>query len=147
MLTENIFLRKFFIASNWSIFTVSAIYGDPTLGANLKFVILRMIFYEDDSINQILEDNSTVSLENVNVWNKNILTNLPVDERHDVAVWITRLNIGGPGGYAPVSGVCDPERSCSLNRDEGLSSAFILAHELGHILGKILLLSKCPQPN
>jgi hypothetical protein len=31
--------------------------------------------------------------------------------------------------------VCDPERSCTLNRDEGLSSAFILAHELGHILG------------
>lgn len=25
---------------------VSAIYGDPTLGANLKFVILRLIFYE-----------------------------------------------------------------------------------------------------
>ena len=34
-----------------------------------------------------------------------------------------------------MSGVCDPDRSCSLNRDEGLSSAFILAHELGHILG------------
>ena len=119
---------------------MSAIYGDPTLGANLKFVILRMIFYEDESVNQILEDNSTVSLENVNTWNKNILTNLPVEERHDVAVWITRLNIGGPSGYAPVSGVCDPERSCSLNRDEGLSSAFILAHELGHILGEILLL-------
>ena len=27
-----------------------------------------------------------------------------------------RLNIGGPSGYAPVAGVCDPERSCSLNR-------------------------------
>jgi hypothetical protein len=26
---------------------VSAIYGDPTLGANLKFVILRLIFYEE----------------------------------------------------------------------------------------------------
>ena len=40
------------------------------------------------------------------------------------------MNLGGPSGYAPVSGACDPERSCSLNRDEGLSSAFILAHEL-----------------
>ena len=49
---------------------MSAIYGDPTLGANLKFVILRMIFYENESVNQILEDNSTVSLENVNVWNR-----------------------------------------------------------------------------
>lgn len=26
---------------------VSAIYGDPTLGADLKFVILRLIFYEE----------------------------------------------------------------------------------------------------
>ena len=29
---------------------VSAIYGDPTLGADLKFVILRLIFYEDGSL-------------------------------------------------------------------------------------------------
>ena len=94
-----------------------------------------MIFYESESVQQILEDNSTVSLENVNTWNRDLLSKLPKEERHDVAVWITRLNIGGPSGYAPVSGVCDPERSCSLNRDEGLSSAFILAHELGHILG------------
>ena len=35
---------------------VSAIYGDPTLGANLKFVILRLIFYE--------ETDSTSSLSN-----------------------------------------------------------------------------------
>ena len=34
-----------------------------------------------------------------------------------------------------MDGICDPARSCSLNRDEGLSSAFIIAHELGHILG------------
>jgi hypothetical protein len=51
-----------------------------------------------------------------------------------IAIWLTRRNIGGPSGYAPVAGICDPARSCSLNRDEGLSSAFIIAHELGHIL-------------
>ena len=101
----------------------------------MKFVILRMIFYENESVNQILEDNSTVSLENVNQWNREFLATLQTEEKHDVAVWLTRLNIGGPSGYAPVSGVCDEDRSCSLNRDEGLSSAFILAHELGHILG------------
>ena len=52
-----------------------------------------------------------------------------------MAIWLTRRDIGGPSGYAPVSGVCDPSRSCSLIREEGLSSAFIIAHELGHILG------------
>ena len=75
-----------------------------------------MIFYENESVNQILEDNSTVSLENVNVWNREFLSTLEKEERHDVAVWLTRLNIGGPSGYAPVSGVCDPESSCSLKQ-------------------------------
>jgi hypothetical protein len=56
----------------------------------------------------------------------------------DLAIWLTRRNIGGPSGYAPVAGICDPARSCSLNRDEGLSSAFIIAHELGHILVFVL---------
>ncbi len=46
-----------------------------------------------------------------------------------------RRDIGGPSGYAPVAGVCDPTRSCVLIREEGLSSAFIIAHELGHLLG------------
>lgn len=77
---------------------VSAIYGDPTLGANLKFVITRMIFYEDDSLNPIVEDNSKASLENVNAWNDEVLRNLRKNERHDIAVWLTRLNIGGPSG-------------------------------------------------
>ena len=36
---------------------VSAIYGDPTLGANLKFVILRLIFYQDTEL-QPLSTNS-----------------------------------------------------------------------------------------
>ena len=46
---------------------VSAIYGDPTLGADLKFVILRLIFFEGRSnFNPIDENNSKQSLENVN---------------------------------------------------------------------------------
>ena len=47
----------------------------------------------------------------------------------------SRQDIGGPSGYAPVSGICDPSRSCVLIREDGLSSAFIIAHELGHLLG------------
>jgi len=35
-------------------------------------------------------------------------------------------------GLAPVAGMCDPERSCSLAEDIGLASAFTVAHEIGH---------------
>ncbi|CAB4067357.1 ADAMTS3 [Lepeophtheirus salmonis] len=98
---------------------VSAIYGDQTLSANLKF----------------WKAAPKKSLENVNKWNYKLWHNTSEHRRHDIALWITKLNIGGPSGYAPVGGVCDPSRSCSLNKDEGLSSAFIIAHELGHLLG------------
>ena len=83
----------------------------------------------------IIEGNSKQSLSNVNRWSERIWRSSPNEEKHDVAIWLTRKDIGGPSGYAPVSGVCDPARSSSLIKEEGLSSAFIIAHELGHILG------------
>uniref|UniRef100_A0A8C9FJE5 A disintegrin and metalloproteinase with thrombospondin motifs 3 n=1 Tax=Pavo cristatus TaxID=9049 RepID=A0A8C9FJE5_PAVCR len=38
-------------------------------------------------------------------------------------------------GYAPVTGMCHPVRSCTLNHEDGFSSAFVVAHETGHVLG------------
>lgn len=48
---------------------VSAIYGDPTLGANLQFVISRIIFLENvrpPLVDPIRAGNSKQSLANVN---------------------------------------------------------------------------------
>ena len=73
------------------------------------------------------------SLEAVNRWAERLHLASPASLKHDLAVWLTRLDLGGPSGYAPVSGVCEPSRSCTLNRDEGLTSAFIIAHEMGHV--------------
>ncbi|XP_034186806.2 A disintegrin and metalloproteinase with thrombospondin motifs 1 isoform X1 [Osmia lignaria lignaria] len=112
---------------------VSAIYMDPSLESNMILVIVRMILYTEKRDGRVCRGDARRSLENVNRWNKKMLSS--TDIRHDVAVWLTRLDIGGPSGYAPVSGVCDPARSCALNRDEGLTSAFIIAHEIAHILG------------
>ncbi len=36
-------------------------------------------------------------------------------------------------GYAPVTGMCHPVRSCTLNHEDGFSSAFVVAHETGHV--------------
>ncbi|KAK0097204.1 hypothetical protein PV326_002939 [Microctonus aethiopoides] len=95
---------------------VSAIYRDPSLEANLTLVIVRMVFYVGKRDGIVHQGNARKSLENVNKWNRNVL--LSTNKAHDVAVWLTRLDIGGPSGYAPVAGVCDPSRSCALNRDE-----------------------------
>lgn len=70
-------------------------------------------------------------MENVNNWNRKLL--MKADTSHDVALWLTKLDIEGASGFAPVSGACDPYRSCALNQEEGLSSAFIIAHEIAHM--------------
>lgn len=51
----------------------------------------------------------------------------------DATVWLTRAPLGGPSGFAPVGGVCTRTRSAAIDRDEGLTSAFVIAHELAHL--------------
>jgi Metallo-peptidase family M12B Reprolysin-like len=38
----------------------------------------------------------------------------------------------GTLGVAHVGGMCDQDRACSVNQDNGLSVAHTIAHELGH---------------
>lgn len=35
-------------------------------------------------------------------------------------------------GVANVGGMCRPDRSCSVNEDNGITLAHTIAHELGH---------------
>ena len=58
---------------------------------------------------------------------------------HDVAILITREDICSRAntpcstlGVAHVAGMCQPERSCSVNEDNGITLAHTIAHELGH---------------
>ncbi|OWF37495.1 A disintegrin and metalloproteinase with thrombospondin motifs 10-like [Mizuhopecten yessoensis] len=53
---------------------------------------------------------------------------------YDVAVLLTRT-VMGPAGYAPITGMCNPSRSCAVVKDEGFTSAFIIAHEVAHVIG------------
>lgn len=38
-------------------------------------------------------------------------------------------------GLAHSGQICDPESSCAIVEDNGLSAAFTIAHELGHLYG------------
>lgn len=58
---------------------------------------------------------------------------------HDVAILVTRKNICTSSGcstlgIANVAGMCRPDRSCSVNEDNGITLAHTIAHELGHKL-------------
>ncbi|CAC5398721.1 A disintegrin and metalloproteinase with thrombospondin motifs 5,A disintegrin and metalloproteinase with thrombospondin motifs 18,A disintegrin and metalloproteinase with thrombospondin motifs 16 [Mytilus coruscus] len=38
-------------------------------------------------------------------------------------------------GFAPIEGMCNRVRSCTINEDTGLTTAFTIAHEMGHNFG------------
>ncbi|XP_046898993.1 LOW QUALITY PROTEIN: A disintegrin and metalloproteinase with thrombospondin motifs 2-like [Hypomesus transpacificus] len=118
---------------------VNEIYQDRTLGAHINVVLVRIIMLSADKSMSLIElGNPSQSLENVCRWA--FLQQKPdrADaEYHDHAIFLTRQEFGPSGmqGYAPVTGMCHPVRSCTLNHEDGFSSAFVVAHETGHVLG------------
>ncbi|XP_077358108.1 A disintegrin and metalloproteinase with thrombospondin motifs 14 isoform X1 [Festucalex cinctus] len=118
---------------------VDEIYHDESLGANINIVLVRMIMVGyRQSINLIERGNPSRSLEQVCRWaNTQQRADPDHADYHDHAIFLTRQDFGPAGmqGYAPVTGMCHPLRSCTLNHEDGFSSAFVVAHETGHVLG------------
>uniref|UniRef100_H3B8X2 ADAM metallopeptidase with thrombospondin type 1 motif 2 n=2 Tax=Latimeria chalumnae TaxID=7897 RepID=H3B8X2_LATCH len=118
---------------------VNEIYHDESLGAHINVVLVRIIMLGyGKSMSLIETGNPSQSLENVCRWA--YLQQKPDAghaEYHDHAIFLTRQDFGPSGmqGYAPVTGMCHPVRSCTLNHEDGFSSAFVVAHETGHVLG------------
>ncbi|NWI18701.1 ATS3 metalloproteinase, partial [Crypturellus soui] len=118
---------------------VNEIYHDESLGVHINVVLVRMIMLGyAKSISLIERGNPSRSLENVCRWAYQQQKSDPNhSEHHDHAIFLTRQDFGPAGmqGYAPVTGMCHPVRSCTLNHEDGFSSAFVVAHETGHVLG------------
>uniref|UniRef100_A0A3Q0T9Y4 ADAM metallopeptidase with thrombospondin type 1 motif 14 n=1 Tax=Amphilophus citrinellus TaxID=61819 RepID=A0A3Q0T9Y4_AMPCI len=118
---------------------VDEIYHDESLGTNINIVLVRMIMVGyRQSVSLIERGNPSRSLEQVCRWANTQQRRDPDHaEYHDHAIFLTRQDFGPAGmqGYAPVTGMCHPLRSCTLNHEDGFSSAFVVAHETGHVLG------------
>ncbi|KAM3612208.1 uncharacterized protein V6R79_004668 [Siganus canaliculatus] len=118
---------------------VNEIYHDQSLGAKINVVLVRIIMLGNGKSTSLIElGNPSQSLENVCRWAFLQQKQDTGDaEYHDHAIFLTRQEFGPTGmqGYAPVTGMCHPVRSCTLNHEDGFSSAFVVAHETGHVLG------------
>ncbi|XP_061541194.1 A disintegrin and metalloproteinase with thrombospondin motifs 2-like isoform X1 [Phycodurus eques] len=118
---------------------VNEIYHDQSLGAKINVVLVRIIMLGYGKSMSLIElGNPSQSLENVCRWAFLQQKQDAGDaEYHDHAIFLTRQEFGPTGmqGYAPVTGMCHPIRSCTLNHEDGFSSAFVVAHETGHVLG------------
>ncbi|CAJ1058587.1 LOW QUALITY PROTEIN: A disintegrin and metalloproteinase with thrombospondin motifs 2-like [Xyrichtys novacula] len=118
---------------------VNEIYHDQSLGAKINVVLVRIIMLGYGKSMTLIElGNPSQSLENVCRWAfLQQKQDVGDAEYHDHAIFLTRQEFGPTGmqGYAPVTGMCHPVRSCTLNHEDGFSSAFVVAHETGHVLG------------
>ncbi|XP_062957888.1 A disintegrin and metalloproteinase with thrombospondin motifs 14 isoform X3 [Cynocephalus volans] len=118
---------------------VNEIYHDESLGAHINIALVRLIMVGyQQSLSLIERGNPSRSLEQVCRWAHSQQRQDPSHaEHHDHVIFLTRQDFGPSGmqGYAPVTGMCHPLRSCALNHEDGFSSAFVVAHETGHVLG------------
>ncbi|XP_063045632.1 A disintegrin and metalloproteinase with thrombospondin motifs 3-like isoform X2 [Engraulis encrasicolus] len=118
---------------------VNEIYHDDSLGARINVVLIRIVAINaTTSARLIVTGNPASSLQNVCRWAWEQQKGSVDDKHHhDHAIFLTRQEFGPTGmqGYAPVTGMCHPVRSCTLNHEDGFSSAFVVAHETGHVLG------------
>ncbi|XP_072537431.1 A disintegrin and metalloproteinase with thrombospondin motifs 10 isoform X1 [Salminus brasiliensis] len=129
---------------------VAKLFQDSSLGNAVNIVVTRLILLMEDQPTLEINHHAGKSLDSFCKWQKSIQHRsnhgnaIPENgiAHHDTAVLITRYDICiyknkpcGTLGLAPVGGMCEPERSCSINEDIGLATAFTIAHEIGHTFG------------
>ncbi|XP_004644840.1 A disintegrin and metalloproteinase with thrombospondin motifs 9 [Octodon degus] len=116
---------------------VASIYKDPSIGNLINIVIVNLVVVHDEQEGPLISFNAQTTLKNFCQWQHS--QNYPGGTRHDTAVLITRQDICRAHdkcdtlGLAELGTICDPYRSCSISEDNGLSTAFTIAHELGHV--------------
>ncbi|CAG9772553.1 unnamed protein product [Ceutorhynchus assimilis] len=126
---------------------VSAFYQDPTIGNFIKVAVVKIILLDDSSNEPEFNatTNADVTLKNFCKWQKDLN---PKDDshphHHDVAILLTRKDICaksdhpcGTLGVSHIGGMCKLSRSCSVNEDNGITSAHTIAHEMGHNFGML----------
>ncbi|XP_060058948.1 A disintegrin and metalloproteinase with thrombospondin motifs 9 isoform X3 [Erinaceus europaeus] len=116
---------------------VASIYKEPSIGNLINIVIVNLVVIHNEQEGPSISFNAQTTLRNFCQWQHS--KNYPGGIQHDTAVLVTRQDICRAHdkcdtlGLAELGTICDPYRSCSISEDSGLSTAFTIAHELGHV--------------
>uniref|UniRef100_A0A9J2P3P8 Peptidase M12B domain-containing protein n=1 Tax=Ascaris lumbricoides TaxID=6252 RepID=A0A9J2P3P8_ASCLU len=120
--------------------TVASIYRHPSLRAAINIIVTRLIILKNEAAGPHISENAQDTLQQFCRWQETYNDrNDDAVNHHDVAILLTRHDIcRAPGkcdtlGLAELGTMCDSLRSCAIIEDNGLSAAFTITHELGHI--------------
>ncbi|EJW75641.1 hypothetical protein WUBG_13445, partial [Wuchereria bancrofti] len=128
--------------------TVASIYRHPSLHAAINIIVTRLIVLKHETAGPHISDNAQDTLQQFCRWQETYNDkNDDAPNHHDVAILLTRHDIcRAPGkcdtlGLAELGTMCDSLRSCAIIEDNGLSAAFTITHELGHMYASYFSLS------
>ncbi|XP_071810508.1 A disintegrin and metalloproteinase with thrombospondin motifs 9-like isoform X3 [Asterias amurensis] len=119
---------------------VNKIFKDPSIGNDINIVLVKLLVLHREEADLSITSDAPQSLRNFCIWQQD-RNNKNDDHPHhyDTAVLITKEDICRSVsdcdtlGLAELGTMCDPAHSCSIVQDNGLSAAFTMAHELGHV--------------
>ncbi|KAJ8417741.1 hypothetical protein AAFF_G00225840 [Aldrovandia affinis] len=121
---------------------VSSLFKDGTIGTDINIVVVSLLLLEQDPLGLSINHHADQSLNSFCQWQSGLMGRN--GKRHDHAVLLTGLDICSwknepcdTLGFAPISGMCNKYRSCTINEDTGLGLAFTIAHESGHNFGMV----------
>nr|XP_006818840.1 PREDICTED: A disintegrin and metalloproteinase with thrombospondin motifs 9 [Saccoglossus kowalevskii] len=119
---------------------VSSIYKDKSIGNSISITVVKLIVIDEQKDSPKISSHAPNTLNHFCQWQQE--QNTADDSHpnhHDTAILLTRQDICRSTnkcdtlGLAELGTMCDPFRSCSIVEDNGLSAAFTIAHELGHV--------------
>lgn len=111
----------------------NSVYQHHTIGVNIRVVVTEiMLLDKNDQRDVFIKRDAYGTVQRFCDWV--LRRQHPATAKHDISVLLTRENMG-PAGYAPITGMCNPARSCAAITDEGFTSGFIIAHEMAHVFG------------
>ncbi|XP_022227613.2 A disintegrin and metalloproteinase with thrombospondin motifs 16 [Drosophila obscura] len=126
---------------------VQLLYHHPTLGRRINFVLKRLEIWKSwDPASLSRSSDVDHYLNSFCEWQEKLNPFSDLHPLHyDHALILTGLDLrtitkDGKAnsqvvGLAPVSGMCTPVSSCTINEAKHFESVFVVAHEIGHNLG------------
>ncbi|XP_041376065.1 A disintegrin and metalloproteinase with thrombospondin motifs 16-like isoform X2 [Gigantopelta aegis] len=119
---------------------VSKLFLDASLGNTINIVLVGLILLEGDEPGLVINHHADQTLNSFCAW-QSVLVGAN-GRQHDHAILLTGKDLcsykNAPCdtlGFAPIEGMCNRIRSCTINEDNGLATALTIAHEVGHNFG------------